>query len=176
MTRNLYWDVVSRRAAAYTEAQLMPDADLTAGLPILLSHAEEFGIHCITHIAQMCLLAIVDPDAPAAVRTAAGAVDLNQLLPDTPDALTTLEAASALTHTLGIAPADAMTDVEEQVAATTRARAALQTVFDGAEDGLDGRRRALDALYGLRDDPRALCAVIGLTAAALQAVRPPAQG
>lgn len=64
MTRNLYWDVVTRRAAQYTEAQHTPDADLSNGLPILLAHAQEFGLHCITHIAQMCLLAIVDADAP----------------------------------------------------------------------------------------------------------------
>ncbi|MDX2825991.1 hypothetical protein PV416_34230 [Streptomyces ipomoeae] len=65
-----------------------------------------------------------------------------------------------------------MTDVEDQIAATGRARAALQTVPDNAPHGEAGRQRALDALYELRDDPRALCAVIGLTAAALQSVRP----
>ncbi|MEV8546931.1 hypothetical protein [Streptomyces sp. NPDC051572] len=172
MTKNLYWDIVAQRAAQYTDAQHTPDADLSNGLPILLAHAQQFGLHCITHIAQMCLLVIVDFDAPAEVRTITGAVDLNRLLPDTPDALTTLKAASVLTAGLGLGPSEAMSDVEEQVAATPRARAALQIVLDNAHDGLAGRQRAQDALYALRDDPRALCAVIVLTAAALQSVRP----
>ena len=172
MTRNLYWDVVSHRAAQYTEAQHAPDAALSDGLPILLAHAREFGLHCITHIAQMCLLAIVDPDAPATVRTITGTVDLNRLLPDTPDALTTLDAAGALNTTFGISPAEAMTDAEAQIAATARARTARQAVLDNAQHGPAGREQAINVLYELRDDPRALCAVIGLTAAALQAVRP----
>ncbi|MDX2939529.1 hypothetical protein [Streptomyces ipomoeae] len=109
---------------------------------------------------------------PATARTITGTVDLNRLLPDAADALTTLDAASVLTAGLGITPAEAMTDVEDQIAATGRARAVLQTVPDNAPHGEAGRQRALDALYELRDDPRALCAVIGLTAAALQSVRP----
>jgi hypothetical protein len=120
----------------------------------------------------MCLTVIVSVDAPATVRTATGAVALDRLLPDTPDVRTTLDAAGALTRKFAIAPAEAMTGVEEQIAATKRARAALQSVLDGAVDGAPGRQRALDALYELREDGRALCAVIGLTAAALQAVKP----
>ncbi|MEU5476885.1 hypothetical protein [Streptomyces mirabilis] len=172
MTRNLYWDVVSRRAAQYTDAQLEPSASLADGLPILLAHAQEFGLHCITHIAQMCLLVIVNADAPAAVRTITGAVDLDRLLPDNPDALTTLDAAGALNATFGISPAEAMTGAEAQIAATAGARGALQAVFDNAQHGAVGRERAIEVLYELRDDPRALCAVIGLAAAALQSVRP----
>ncbi len=172
MTRNLYWDVVSRRAAQYTHAQHAPDAALSDGLPILLTHAQEFGLHCITHIAQMCLLAVVDTDAPAAVRTITGTVDLGQLLPDTSDALTTLDAADTLNRAFGISPAEAMTDAEAQIATTVRARTALQAVFDNAQKGSAGRERAINVLHDLHDDSRALCAVIGLTAAALQAVRP----
>ncbi|WP_333745714.1 hypothetical protein [Streptomyces sp. IBSBF 2950] len=172
MTRNVYWDVVTRRAAEYTEAQLAPDADLASGLPILLDHARQFGAHCITHIAQVCLLAMVDADAPAEVRTITGTVNLSRLLPDSPDALTTLDTAGTLTHALGITPSEAMTDVEEQIAATVRARGALQAVFDNAPHGAAGRKRAIEVLYELRDDPRALCAVVALTAAALQSVRP----
>jgi hypothetical protein len=172
MTRNLYWDVVSRRAAQYTDAQHAPGADLSSGLPILLDHAQEFGLHCITHIAQMCLLAVVADDAPAASRTITGTVDLDRLVPYTPDALTTLDVAGKLTSGLGISPTEAMTDVEVQIAATARARAAIQTVLDNAPNGAVGRERAIDTLYELRDDVRALCGVIGLTAAALQSVRP----
>ncbi|GGN46746.1 hypothetical protein [Streptomyces fuscichromogenes] len=65
-----------------------------------------------------------------------------------------------------------MTDAEAQITATARARAALQAVFENARHGAAGRERAITVLYELRDDPRALCAVIGLTAAALQSVRP----
>ncbi|MEU3282748.1 hypothetical protein [Streptomyces antibioticus] len=65
-----------------------------------------------------------------------------------------------------------MTDVEEQIAATARARSAVQAVLDAAQDGVPGRMRALDALWKLHEDPHAVIAVLALTAAAMRAVLP----
>ncbi|WP_461712285.1 hypothetical protein [Streptomyces sp. DSM 41013] len=62
--------------------------------------------------------------------------------------------------------------VEQQIAATGRARSAVQAVLDAAPNGLPGRQRALDALWELHDDPRAVCSVLTLTAAAMRAVLP----
>ncbi|MGA5411611.1 hypothetical protein ACPCSC_30690 [Streptomyces lavendulocolor] len=167
----VYWRLVSERAAAYTAA-LEEGADLTAGLPVLRVHAAEFGLARTVHIAQMCLLAIVAAEGAPHTRTAAGTVDLDKLVPPTVDALAVLDAAAVLTRGFPVSPAEAMADVEEQIAAIPRARAAVQTVLAAAPHGVPGRRRALDALWELHDDPRAVCAVLALTGAAMRAVLP----
>ncbi|MGA5127685.1 hypothetical protein ACPCAG_30840 [Streptomyces pseudogriseolus] len=167
-----YWNLVAERSADYTAACLAPDADLTAGLPVLLAHAEEFGLARTVHIAQMCLLVIVDPDARPHTRTPEGTVDLDKLVPPTADALTVIDGAATLSRAFQLSPAEAMTAVEQQIAATDRARAAVQAVLDAAPHGIPGRRAALDALWALHDDPRAVCLVLALTAAAMRAVLP----
>ncbi|CAL9326666.1 hypothetical protein [Streptomyces sp. SudanB91_2054] len=172
MTTNPYWSIVTRRSADYTAALLSPGAPPTAGLPVLLAHAEEFGLARTVHVAQMCLLVIVDPDARPHTRTATGTVDLDKLVPPDVDALTVLDNAAVLSRAFHLSPAEAMADVEQQIAATGRARSAVQAVLDAAPNGLPGRQRALDALWELHDDPRAVCSVLALTAAAMRAVLP----
>ncbi|MFC9280872.1 hypothetical protein [Streptomyces collinus] len=168
----VYWQLVSERSADFTAAHLAQGADLAAGLPVLLAHAEEFGLARTVHIAQMCLLVIVDPDARPHMRTPEGTVDLDKLVPLTADALTVLDSAAVLSRAFQLSPTAAMHDVEEQIAATGRARSAVQAVLDAAPRGIPGRRRALDALWELHDDPRAVCSVLALTAAAMRAVLP----
>ncbi|MER6109326.1 hypothetical protein [Streptomyces hirsutus] len=173
MTTNpAYWQIVTDRAADYTAALLAKDADLTAGLPVLQAHAADFGLARTVHVAQMCLLVIVDPDARPHTRTPAGVVDLDKLVPPTADALTVLDTAAALSRAFQLSPTEAMADVEQQTAAFARARPAVQAALDAAPRGIPGRQRSLDALWELHDDPRALCAVLALTAAAMRAVLP----
>ncbi|MFI9781080.1 hypothetical protein ACIHCV_41725 [Streptomyces sp. NPDC051956] len=53
-------------------------------------------------------------------------------------------------------------NVEDQVAATGRARATIQLVLVLVlvPHGREGRARMLDFVYGLRDDPRAIAGVL----------------
>jgi hypothetical protein len=168
----VYWRLVGERAATYTAALSAEGAGPAAGLPVLQVYAAEFGLARTVHIAQMCLLVIVAADAAPHTRTALGTVDLDRLVPPAVDALTVLDNAAVLSRSFQLSPTAAMADVEEQITATPRARAAVQAVLDAAPHGVPGRRRALDALWGLHDDPRALCAVLSLTAAAMRAVLP----
>ncbi|MEU5748191.1 hypothetical protein ABZ804_21965 [Streptomyces sp. NPDC047726] len=173
MTTNpYYWRIVSERAADYTAALLARGANVTSGLPVLQVHAAEYGLARTVHVAQMCLLVVVAPDARPGMRTAKGTVDLDKLVPPTADALTALDDAAYLSRAFRLTSCAALTGVEDQIAATARARHAVQAVLDAAPRGLPGRQTALDALWELRDDPRALCAVLALTATALREVLP----
>ncbi|MGW0033004.1 hypothetical protein ACWDXD_24705 [Streptomyces sp. NPDC003314] len=179
---DLYWSVVARRACHYADAVQRPGADLLAGVEILRQHAADFdephpdgnmGLLRATHITQLCLLVVVHEDAPAAVRTREGLVDLDRLLPVTSSALTVLDAASSLTRLFPMPPTQAMEAAEAQIAATDhRSRAVVQKILSAPLYGPQGRERALDALWELRNDPRALSGVLALNAAVLQAVRP----
>lgn len=168
--RNIYWDIVAGRGAAIWEAHTSPGADISAGLPYFKQHADEFGLVQATHVAQMCLTAVVHDDAPSSTRSPAGTVDLDRLVPEQPDVLTTIDVAEYLVSVAGLSLSGAMEDAEEQIAAQPRARAAVQTILDGVVDGLSGRERGIATLWELRDDPRALCGVLALTGAALHAV------
>ncbi|MFJ7004234.1 hypothetical protein ACIQWY_30015 [Streptomyces albidoflavus] len=169
-TNTMYWEVVAARAAAYTDALSRPGGDLSAGLDILLDHANDFGLACTTHVAQMCLLAVVAEEAGPDKRNAFGTVDLDQLVPPHAEVLTVLDNASVLSHVFAMSPAEAASSVEDQIQSTPRARRAVQSVLNAAQNGVAGRQQALDRLGELRDDPRALCAVLGVTAAAMRAV------
>lgn len=166
-----YWRIVTKRAADYTAA-LEDDPGPTAGLHILLTHTAEYGLARTVHIAQLCLLVVVDHDARPHTRTLMGTVDLNRLVPPTADALTVLDNAAALSRAFALTPGEAMAAVEEQIAAIGRARQVAQTILNGVPQGVAGRQQAMDVLWGLRDDPRALCAVLALSTVALRAVQP----
>ncbi|WP_371605048.1 hypothetical protein OG345_42275 (plasmid) [Streptomyces sp. NBC_01220] len=166
-----YWRIVTNRAADYTDA-LRNDPGPMAGLHIIQSHAMEYGLARTAHIAQLCLLVVVDHDAQPDTRTVMGTVDVNRLVPPTADALTILDNAAALSRTFAFTPGEAMAAVEEQIAAVGRARQVVQTILNGAPQGIAGRQQSIDALWELRDDPRALCAVLALTTVALRAVQP----
>lgn len=166
-----YWRTVTKRAADYSAA-LRNDPGSTAGLRILLDHTTEYGLARTVHIAQMCLRVIVDPDAQPDMRTMMGTVDVNKLVPPIADALTVLDTAASLSRGFNLTPGEAMAAVEEQIAGVERARHAVQTVLNGAPQGLAGRERGVAALWELRDDVRALCAVLALTTVALRAVHP----
>ncbi|MFF4276170.1 hypothetical protein [Streptomyces sp. NPDC001536] len=171
--RNLYWDIVQRRAADFYGIAQAPDSQLPAVLPLLLQHTAEFGLPCTTHVAQMVLAAIVHEDCPADCRTPQGTVDLDALLP--PDTSTaTVEAvlkAAETQHGLFDMPlAEGMSAAEEQIEATVRARDAIQDALRAVPDGTAGRGRMIERFWELRDDPRALIAVSCVTFAAVQAV------
>ncbi|MER7952060.1 hypothetical protein ABTY59_32180 [Streptomyces sp. NPDC096079] len=171
---NPYWGIVTGRAEEVWEAHCTPDADITSGMRVYLRHAEEFGLLQATHIAQICLLAVVHDDAPPATRRPDGTVDIDRLVPAADaDAHTRNEAAEYLVTMVGLGFSQALEAAEQQIAASAQVRATIQTILDGALHGLPGRERALNALWDLRDDERALCGVLALTGAALQAVRQP---
>lgn len=171
---NPYWGIVTGRAEAVWEAHRAPDADVSSGMPVYLRHAEEFGLLQATHIAQICLTAVVHDDAPTATRRPDGAVDIDRLVPAAnADAHTRNETAEYLVTAAGLGFSQALAAAEQQIAASAQSRATVQTILDGAPHGLPGRERALNALWDLRGDERALCGVLALTGAALQAVRQP---
>ncbi|WP_329317273.1 hypothetical protein OG723_44585 (plasmid) [Streptomyces sp. NBC_01278] len=167
---NLYWEIVAQRGAEVWAAHNTPGADIMAGLPIFREHVEEFGLLQATHIAQMCLMAVVHEDAAPGTRAPAGTVDLDRLLPEQPDALTTIDIAEYLVSVAHFSLSGAMTDAEQQIASHPRARATVQAILNEAPHGRSGREKGIDILWELRDDPRAMCAVLALTGAALHTV------
>ncbi|MEU3282749.1 hypothetical protein [Streptomyces antibioticus] len=56
------------------------------------------------HIAQMCLLVVVDPDARPRTRNMVGNLVLDKLVPPTADALTVLDSAAALSRAFHLSP------------------------------------------------------------------------
>lgn len=170
---NPYWRIVQQRAAEYSLAHSRPDAPLTAGLPVLAAHAADFTPFHTLHVAQMCLSVIVFEDCPGHLRTPAGVPDLDQLVPANADALTVLTAAQEQAALFGGGLAAGLRSVEDQVAATGRARTVVQRLLDQVPHGPGGRQRMLDIVWELRNDPRAIAGVIALTAAALRAVAAP---
>jgi hypothetical protein len=143
---NLYWSIVEHRAVDYFTAQSQPDAPLLAGLPVLAAHAAQFSPFHTLHVAQFLLAAIVA------------------------DAFTVLMAAEEQSRLFGGRLDEALLNVEDQVAATRRARATVQQVLEQVPHGRAGRARMLDIVYELRDDPRAIAGVLALTTAALREV------
>ncbi|MFF1717221.1 hypothetical protein [Streptomyces sp. NPDC058268] len=167
---NPYWLIVQERAAAYSVAQEKPDATLLSGLPVLAKHAEDFSFFHTLHVMQFCLSVIVFEDCPPHLRTPTGVPDLARLVPEDADALTALTTAEDLRAQFGMGLTEGLCAVEDQVTATGRARTAVQRVLDQVPHGATGRERMLDIVYELRDDPRAIAAVIALTAVALREV------
>lgn len=167
---NLYWTIVQHRAAEYSLAHARPDAPLTAGLPVLAAHAEDFSPVHTLHIAQYCLCVIVFDDCPPHLRTPAGIPDLDRLVPADSDALTVLATAENQRDLFGGGLAEELRNVEDQLAADGRARAVVQAVLKQVPYGTVGRGRMLDLVWTLRDDPRAIAGAIALTAAALREV------
>lgn len=168
--RNLYWDVTAHRASDFYEAASAPGSGLLAVLPVIHQHADEFGLHTTTHVAQMVLAAVVHEDCPADCRTPEGAADLGRLVPPTTDPMALLTAADAQQLLFGTPLTEGITGAEDQAAATARARAAVQDALDVVPQGAAGRARMIERFWELRDDPRALIAVSILTAAAARAV------
>ncbi|MET9551060.1 hypothetical protein ABZY36_38110 [Streptomyces sp. NPDC006627] len=140
------------------------------GLPVLAAHAAEFSPFHTLHIAQYCLSVIVFEDCPEHLRTPQRIPDLDRLVPEDADALTVLRTAEKQHILFGTGLDEELDNVEDQVAGTRRARATVQQVLDQVPNGLAGRKRMLDTVYELRDDPRAIAGVIALTTAALRAV------
>jgi hypothetical protein len=169
MTTNVYWDVTAERAAAFHAAAKQPGA-LSAVLPVLAQHADDFGLHTTTHVAQMVLAAAVHEDCPAAWRTPRGTADLDLMVPPTTDPASLLTAAETLRDVYGMPLDEGVTSAEHQAVATARARAAVQDALDAVPDGAAGRERMLERFWQLRDDPRALISVSILTAAAVAAI------
>ncbi|MCT9094222.1 hypothetical protein N4G70_36085 [Streptomyces sp. ASQP_92] len=167
---NLYWTIVQQRAAEFSLAQEQPDASLLTGLPVLAAHAKAFSAFHALHVMQFCLAVVVFEDCPDHLRTPDAVPDLDQLVPKDADALTVLTAAQELRALFGTGLEEELRNVEDQIAATDRARAAIQRVLDEVPHGRAGRERMLDIVYELRDDPRAIAGVIALTAAALREV------
>ncbi|GAA1110995.1 hypothetical protein [Streptomyces javensis] len=167
---NLYWSIVQQRAAEYSLAQAEPGASLVAGLPVLAAHAEDFSPFHTLHVAQFCLAVIVFEDCPDHLRAPGGVPDLGRLVPQDADALTVLTAAVEQRALFGTALDEELRNVEDQVAATARARATVQRVLEQVPYGSAGREQMLDIVYELRDDPRAIAGVIALTTAALREV------
>ncbi|MDP9607904.1 hypothetical protein ACFV4E_15385 [Streptomyces hygroscopicus] len=167
---NPYWRIVQQRAAEYSLAHSRPAAPLTAGLPVLAAHAADFSPFHTLHVAQMCLSVIVFEDCPGHLRTPAGVPDLARLVPGGTDVLTILTTAEEQHALFGRGLAAELHNVEDQVAATTRARNVVQRLLDQVPHGPGGRQRMLDIVWELRDDPRAMAGVIALTAAALREV------
>ncbi|MFC8570797.1 hypothetical protein ACFUIW_34075 [Streptomyces sp. NPDC057245] len=165
-----YWTLVQHRAAEYSLAQQQPGASLLAGLPVMAAHAAAFSPFHTLHVAQFCLAVIVSEDCPDHLRGPAGVPDLARLVPEDTDALTVLTTAEDQRALFGSGLAEELRNVEDQVAATGRARAAVQRVLDQVPHGLAGRQRMLDIVYELRDDPRAISAFLALTAVALREV------
>ncbi|MFJ1837801.1 hypothetical protein ACIOJ9_28525 [Streptomyces sp. NPDC088175] len=167
---NPYWTIVQDRAAEYSLAHARPDAPLTAGLPVLAAHAADFSPFHTLHIAQLCLSVIVFEDCPDHLRTRAGIPDLDRLVPLDADALTVLTVAEGQRDLFGRGLAAELRNVEDQVSGTARARSVAKRLLQQVPHGLVGRKRMLDIVSELEDDPRAIAGVIGLTAAALRAV------
>ncbi|MGW0672553.1 hypothetical protein [Streptomyces sp. NPDC002746] len=165
---NRYWTILQDRAARFSLAQQAPGATLTDGLPVLAAHAAEFSAFHMLHVMQLCLSVIVYEDCPDHLRNSAGVPDLEQLVPTDTDALTILTTAERMRALFGLGLDEELRNVEDQVAGTTRAQAAVQQVLDQVPRGEPGRQRMLDIVYELRDDPRAIAAFISLTAAALR--------
>ncbi|WP_435058375.1 hypothetical protein [Streptomyces sp. bgisy060] len=167
---NLYWSIVQQRAAEYSLAQAQPGASLLSGLPVLAAHAAHFSPFHTLHVAQFCLAVVVFEDCPDHLRTPGGVPDLDRLVPKDADALTVLTTAQEQRALFGTGLDEELRNVEDQVAATDRARAAVQQVLEQVPYGRAGRERMLDIVYELRDDPRAIAGVIALTTAALREV------
>ncbi|WP_439681659.1 hypothetical protein [Embleya sp. MST-111070] len=167
---NPYWSIVQRRAADYVAAQSRPGATLLSGLPVLAAHAEEFSPFHMLHVAQFCLAVVVFEDCPDHLRTPGGVPDLDHLMPEDADALTVLTVAEEQRSLFGGALDEELANVEEQVAATGRARETVQRVLEQVPHGVAGRERMLGIVYELRDDQRAIAGVLALTAGALREV------
>lgn len=167
---NLYWTIVQHRAAEFSLAHSRPDGSLLDGLPVLAAHAEEFSPFHTLHIMQYCLSVIIFEDCPELLRTPHRIPDLDRLVPEDADVLTVLTTAEKQRTLFGTALDEELRNVEDQVAGTGRARATVQRVLDQVPNGLAGRKRMLDIVYELRDDPRAIAGVIALTTAALHEV------
>jgi hypothetical protein len=91
-------------------------------------------------------------------------------VPADSDALTVLATAENQRDLFGSGLTEELRNVEDQVAGTDRARVAVRSVLEQVPYGTPGRKRMLDIVYELRDDPRAIAGVIALTAAALREV------
>ncbi|MEU5900221.1 hypothetical protein [Streptomyces venezuelae] len=167
---NPYWSIVQQGAAEYSVIQYRSDASLLAGLPVLAAHAQTFTPFHTLHIMQVLLAVIVFEDCPDHLRTSGGIPDLDRLVPEDADALTVLSAAQDQRFLFGAGLDEQLQNVEEQVAATARARATVQQVLEQVPYGSAGRQRMLDLVYELRDDPRAIASVIALTTVALREV------
>ncbi|MET9427893.1 MULTISPECIES: hypothetical protein [unclassified Streptomyces] len=167
---NHYWTIVQQRAAEYTLAQSRPGASLTAGLPVLAAHAADFSPFHTLHVAQFCLAVIVFEDCPAHLRTPAGVPDLDCLVPADADVFTVLAAAEEQRALFGGRLDEELGHVEDQVAATGRARETVRRVLEQVPYGAAGRERMLGIIYELREEPRVIAAVLALTAAALREV------
>lgn len=166
---NLYWTIVQERAAEYVAAQFRPDASLAAGLSVMAAHAADFSPFHTLHIAQFSLAVIVYEDCPDHLRTPGGVPDLDRLVPEDADAFTVLMAAEDQRALFGGRLDEELRNVEDQAAATSRARETVRRVLEQVPYGTVGRERMLDIVYELRDDPRAI-AGLALAAAALREV------
>ncbi|MEV7681482.1 hypothetical protein AB0O64_23455 [Streptomyces sp. NPDC088341] len=167
---NLYWTIVQDRAAEFSLVHDRPGTSELDGLPVLAAHAADFSPFHTLHIMQFCLAVIVFEDCPDHLRTHAGVPDLDRLVPEDADAFTVLATAEKQRTLFGRGLDEELRNVEDQVAGTSRARATVQRVLDQVPHGEAGRKRMLDIVYELHDDPRAIAGVIGLTTAALREV------
>lgn len=129
---NPYWEIVMHRAAAVWEAHCQPGADLAAGMPVYLQHAQDFELIQATHIAQMCLTAVVHEDAPAATRAADGTVNFDRLVPPGSDPGTRNAAADYLIALCEFSLSQAVEAADQQMTALSPARTVIQTVLNGA--------------------------------------------
>ncbi|MFF2331674.1 hypothetical protein [Streptomyces sp. NPDC058103] len=93
---------------------------------------------------QLCLTVIVFEDCPDHLRTTAGVPDFDRLVPPDTDALTVLTTAEQQRTLFGRGLDEELRNVEDQVAGTGRARAAVQRVLDQIPHGAAGRERMLD--------------------------------
>ncbi|MFJ4741218.1 hypothetical protein [Streptomyces sp. NPDC088775] len=168
-----YWKIVQERAAECWVAHTQPGASSLAGLPAMATHAEQFGFSYTLHVAQMLLSGVVFKRCPDQLRTAGGVPDLQRLVLDSADAITTLTAAEDLRAVRGMRLDEALEHVEDLVSATAHARVAVQSVLEQVAHDAQGWARMLDIFYELRDDPSAIAGVLALTGNAMHAVVTP---
>lgn len=167
---NQYWTIVQERAADFSLAHSRPGNSLLDGLPVLAAHAADFSPFHTLHIMQFCLSVIVFEDCPEHLRTPQRIPDLDRLVPEDADALTVLTTAEKQRTLFGTGLDEELRNVECQVAGTVRARETVQQVLDQVPNGRAGRKRMLDIISELQDDPRAIAGVVALTTAALREV------
>ncbi|MEW1552005.1 hypothetical protein [Streptomyces tsukubensis] len=157
-----YWTIVMQRAAVYSLAQEHPGAFADGRAPD--PRGARRGLRGGPHAP------IVFEDCPDHLRTPAGIPDIDRLVPLDADALTVLTTAEQQRPLFGRGLDEELRNVEDQVAGTVRARATVQQVLDQVPHGTAGRKRMLDLFHEMRDGPRAIAGVIGLTTAALHEV------
>lgn len=154
-----YWHLLAQVTSVWASAVRTADHEDATRIARSVHHT--YGPAGLLDLCTLALLYVDQRAAADVPRTSRGGIDLDHVLPDTADALTTLDTAAALSH--GRPSAGHLHIADTVVGGITHARPTVQRALDAVPGDRDGaRERVRTVLHDTVDDLLAVSALFAL--------------